>query len=462
LERLSRPSYLDSLFDALGPALDTASATLYREFPYKELDRTVYRHNQKVIQAHLNPPASFHAYRRSVHGDTLVVDVVPVHGLPAEVHAVVLANGTMLPPLGKAIIPARQRGRPGMPVELRFLVPDARRAGPDAELKLEYSVLGAGVRKQREVFAHALLQGIAPAAWNGPDAVDMRTVPFIAVDDAERSVIVKPGQWVLDAPLSIPAGWTVHATAPLRLELRGAGAITARSPFHIEGLPDAPVVITVHGEGGILLLETNGESRWKHVRIDAHGPGGAAVLVFQEAGAALERCDLGAERGRDMVLAVRSRLSLVDCAITGGRDQVTAAYSTLRVHGGHLWGAGDDAISARGGRLEAEGLEVDGPAGSGLKFSVGAEAEVRGGSVRAAKRALEVEQGSRIVLNGTHLISPGTGVDVRDALMRYGPSRVELNGVRIEAGVGQVSAGTGNTIIRDGVRSPSPAAATRP
>lgn len=50
LERFARKEYLDSTFTALQPALDSASAILYGEFPWKELDRTIYYHNQEEIR----------------------------------------------------------------------------------------------------------------------------------------------------------------------------------------------------------------------------------------------------------------------------------------------------------------------------------------------------------------------------------------------------------------------------
>jgi hypothetical protein len=60
LERVSQKAYLDSAFTALAGPLDTASATLYREFPYKELDRSIYYANQKAIQRLLAAPRPLH------------------------------------------------------------------------------------------------------------------------------------------------------------------------------------------------------------------------------------------------------------------------------------------------------------------------------------------------------------------------------------------------------------------
>ena len=77
LERVSRKSWLDSTFTAMKPALDSASATLYREFPYKELDRSIYYKNQQVIRKLLNGPKPFHAYFGGAEQDTVRVTIVP-------------------------------------------------------------------------------------------------------------------------------------------------------------------------------------------------------------------------------------------------------------------------------------------------------------------------------------------------------------------------------------------------
>ncbi|HEY0976819.1 MAG TPA: CotH kinase family protein, partial [Flavobacteriales bacterium] len=72
LERYTKKEWLDSAFRALGGALDTASATLYGEFPYKELDRSLYYRNQRIMARALQLPKPFHAYAQQRSGDTLV------------------------------------------------------------------------------------------------------------------------------------------------------------------------------------------------------------------------------------------------------------------------------------------------------------------------------------------------------------------------------------------------------
>ena len=123
LERISAKRYLDSAFAALSGALDTASATLYAEFPYKELDRAVYYANQRAIRRLLDVPKGCHAYAEGISGDTLTLSLVPINALPVEVDSLRLPDGRGIAPLGRVVVPCRARGKVGRPIRARFLVP---------------------------------------------------------------------------------------------------------------------------------------------------------------------------------------------------------------------------------------------------------------------------------------------------------------------------------------------------
>jgi hypothetical protein len=164
LERVSRKSWLDSTFAALKPALDSASATLYREFPYKELDRSIYYKNQQVIRKLLNGPKPFHAFLEDSVHHVARVTVLPIEGLPMEVYALVLPDGSKVRPMAGYVIPCRKPGRMGQPLELRFETKLASLEG----LKLECSVLGATVKREVEVFPYALRNGLDVKLGSGP------------------------------------------------------------------------------------------------------------------------------------------------------------------------------------------------------------------------------------------------------------------------------------------------------
>ena len=140
LERVSQKHYLDSAFAVLKGPLDTASATMYEEFPYKELDRSIYYKNQIAIGKMLVVPKGFHAYTQSISGDTITFALVPINSLPIQIDSLVLPYGRSFAPLQPTIVTCRERGKVGVPMEVKFVASDVAELPKKA--KLSGHVLG--------------------------------------------------------------------------------------------------------------------------------------------------------------------------------------------------------------------------------------------------------------------------------------------------------------------------------
>ena len=103
LERFSRKEYLDSTFAALAPAMDSASAILYAEFPWKELDKSLYYRNQEVIRKALNRAAEQSmTVEQRAEGPVLVVR--SSGAFPVRVEAVMTSGGAWVAPLADGLV----------------------------------------------------------------------------------------------------------------------------------------------------------------------------------------------------------------------------------------------------------------------------------------------------------------------------------------------------------------------
>lgn len=151
LERVSRKAYLDSAFTALQGPLDTASAMLYAEFPYKELDRSVYYRNQEAIRRLLDTPKACHVYSEGFSGDTLTLTLVPVNALPITLDS--LEFDGRLVALPHQTLPCRQRGKVGEAVRMRFVLPDVGHLPKKSWIAAH--VPGSDRRLRAEVFPYA-------------------------------------------------------------------------------------------------------------------------------------------------------------------------------------------------------------------------------------------------------------------------------------------------------------------
>ena len=437
LERVSRTTWLDSAFTAVQPALDSASATLYREFPYKELDRSVYYSNQKIIRKLLDPPKALHAYLGDNGPDTVRVTVVPIEGLPIEVHALLLPDGTRAFPIGPAIMPVRKPGRMGEPMELNFAVQQKVERG---DLKLECSVLGASVKRFVEVFPYALLDGAANPRMPG---VDPRTLPFLAFDDAARIIAIKPGDWSIVADLELPAGYTVRAAAPLSVSIGKGVRLRSRSPLDWRGLNEAPIRILNDGE--LQLLECRKESVLDGVMVD-----GAGTVLVQESLLRMTRSAFATTGTSDHFTVVRSSVKMKEVGFFGGNDGLTVIASDLQADECEVRGAKDDGLVLRGGRATWKNGMLLGGKGAALKLGVQGEAVVEGGSIGSEADGVEVRDGSGLEVVRCTIEAKGNGIVVKDMERISGPSRVALNATAITVGGKELLPGEGNEVTRDG------------
>lgn len=439
LERVSREDWLDSTFTAAGPALDSASATLYREFPYKELDRAVYYQNQRIIRKLLDPPKAFHAYLRDSGPDTVRITVVPIEALPMEVHELLLPDGSKALPVGRTIIPVRKPGRMGEPVELRFAV--ATKANRGA-LKLLCSVLGASVKREVEVFPMALLDADEAIAL-APLPMDPRSLPWLAFDDEARTITIKPGIAVVDADAELPAGYMVRGVAPLKLRIAKGVRFTSRSPMELSGLPDAPVEL--ENDGALILAGAQAPSQWKGVRA-----AGAGQYVVQEAALRLNDVVLRGGDGAPVITAVRARLQLDRVTIEGGRDGLRAVASEVKASGTSVVGAKDDGLSMQGGQLSWIDGTVEGGKGAALKAGLHARCRVEKAGLRSGANGIELRQGAELELSGGSVEAKEGGIVVKDMQRIAGPSRLLVSEARIEAAGEAVQPGKGNDVKIDG------------
>ena len=437
LERMSDPAWLDSAFTALAGALDTASATLYREFPYKELDRTVYYHNQEVVRRSLDVPKAFHAFRGGWSGDTLHVLAVPINSLPMQVDGLLLPGGEVLTPQDDDLLPSRPRSAPGSPVVFRFVLP-AGTDTTDLPLVVRCRVLGSSVPRDVEVFGHTLLP------WEQVDRAvlapsNIREFPFILQVD-ERTLAIAPGHWTLDQDLIVPEGLVLKARAPLRITLTNGARIISRSPIDWQGREDMPVILEREGDGNDVLVvhQARGQSLLRHVRLPA-------LRTY--------RSDLRVEQvtGLSALTSFAGSLELVDCTFSGGKDQVRTSFTDLRMDRCSLQGSGDDAVTVRGGRAVLSGVSVSDARGIGLKASLGARVEAEGLAVHHAAKGVEGEQGARLTVQGL-LTGCGVGVNAAKAHMRHGAVRIELRNMRYEDNVQDHDVGAGSSITLDGRR----------
>lgn len=444
LERVARPAYLDSSLTALKGVLDTASATLYREFPYKELDPSIFRANQAAIRDLLRIPRVCHAYVQQLQDDSLVLALVPVGALPVRIDSVVLPDGRSIAPQQPVILPCRPEGKVGRPVMLRLHVPGAGELDR-TKLSLRGRVLGAATDRRDPVIPFAWLEdGPAFAAASVP-TVDR--FPFIAVDHDARQVLIRPGTWTIAGDLVLPDGYTCLARAPLKLTFTAGARLRGRAALDLRGEADGP--IELHG-ARIQLMGNAPPSQLRHVRFQALDGGDArAALVWHGAPVVFTDCSFQGTGGRMLALSM-GRATLERVLFTGGHDQLRAEHVEMELRDARFDGAGDDALSLRGGVINGRQVRISGAGGIPLKVSVAAQVRLQQLSIAGSRKGIDAVDGARVAVDGGRISAADVAVHAGAGGARLGPVLIELRQVEVEGGEQRIQRGEGSTVLLDG------------
>ena len=454
LERLAVPAYLDSAFAALKGPLDTASATIYREFPYKELDRALYYANQKAIRRLMASPRPLNAYTQALRGDTLVLMVVPSDALPVQVDSLVLPDGRHFAPRSRTIVPCRPRGGVGSPVEVRFLTGPVNDSLLIGKMELQCRFLGSAVVRNVPVQAFGLrtVQGLA---MPGQKAATFRSFPFIEVDDHAKVVRIRPGAWTVDRDLVIPSGYTVEALAPLKLSLSKGAELVSRSPLRWVGTEEMPILVTSADSSslGVHVIDAAGQSRLEHVHFTglmryANDQVRPAELSFYRSNVSMEHCRFTGTSATLVDLSL-GEAQLRSCRFAGASDQLELHFVRAQVSGSRFDAAKDDAISVEGGGLSIAMSMIVGSRGVGVKASVRAKVDLSGTDLKDLGIGLDGREGASIVMTGGTMDATKAIYAGKDE-MRYGPVTVELKDVDAANAESTSKCGTGSSIVVNG------------
>jgi CotH kinase protein len=441
LERFAQAGYLDSAFGALGAHLDTASAMLYREFPYKELNKGLYYANQRAITKLLYGPKALHAFTQPQRGDTIVIALQPIEALPMRVDHLLLASGERLRPLEEIIVPARPRASVGRVVLARFIGTEG-----DTATHVACRVLGSSAEHQVPISPWSLLS--AQDADLLADLVpNTGEFSFLATDQVARTVTIIPGNWRLHRTLVLPPGYRCMATSPLRLDLAGS-SIVSQGPIHWKGQEGSPIVLvnSTQQASSIQVLGARGASSLVRVHTEAVGE---CSFTFHASDVYLEECFFQGTGGT-LLEASMANVQLVGTVFRGGKDPLRLDYAHTTIEGCVLERAQDDALVAQGGTLIMQRVRVEFAGGAAVKLTHKARCDAHDVFIEQCAIGYEMLDGARLLAEGGGLRQVGRIALAAKRSMVNGAVRMEFNGVEGAVPQAPFEIGEGGLVRLDG------------
>lgn len=277
LERVSNEKYLDEFFDELGEEIIKKKNIIYKDTPSYHFSKDKFYNNQKIIKSQLNPSKSLNAYfeKDLSTQDKIVLSVSNINSFPIEIKNIVYEDSA-LNLIGEGIII-----QPSLEGDLEY-----HRIEFDnpsnfilnneiiSNFKLNYKILGT---------ERILENPISSWSYIEEDFIEEDFIrqevnvsqEMLIVDDINKVISFKQGDWILKEDLVIPEGYSFYILEGTNIDLLEESSILSYSDVQVRGSLENPIKLFSSDETGqgFIVLNANDESNLENVIIsDMNAP----------------------------------------------------------------------------------------------------------------------------------------------------------------------------------------------
>ncbi len=430
LERMSQKEYLDELFKDLDKELKKEINILHKDYPYYHFSEKVFYDNQKFIQSVLNPVKSVNAYVNKIENGKATILVGNIVKMPLVIEGL-LVNETIVAETYELLQPFDGNFVDYKKIEfnLRENI-DASRLGL---LRINYRILGSNKINGNEVLPWDYLN----------ESVIVDTVrkkaelssEILDVNENEKIITIKQGNWVLDNTLVIPKGYKVSGENSV-IDLVNKAMIVSYSDLQFNNVKVISSDKT--GEG---LLVYGSKINFENVEFrDLNAPVKdsfqlTGAITFYESEVNFENVLIkGMKNGDDSVNFVRSKINIKNSRIEdGSMDCVDGDFVTGIIDDFVVVNCGGDGLDFSGSSIEVRNFKAENMGDKGM--SIGENSSVLAFNVIVDKAFIGVASKdlSKLVIDGLKINNVKYGFAVYMKKTEYGTASLIAKNAVIDA-----------------------------
>lgn len=440
LSRITKPDYLNKLFEEIDNSLEKKMRIISLEFPDFKFNRELFYHRQVFFSNILNFPVSIHPYFIQYHQKDnrhlIDVKISNFRTIPVKILSLRLS--------GKEIsvfednAPELSPSIPSQPViakTIQFELPLNFRWKNEYSEKLEidYSLLGLQKRVAAQVIPWADLDDDFLQNERVNQDFKIQSLAFVLIDEMKKKIYFKPGNWTIETSIVFPPGYTIVCKSGTHFDLLNSGSIVSYSPFHFIGTSKKPIYVYSRDSTsqGIILINTKEKSLFNHVifsnlsNIKQEGLDITGAVTFFQAPVEFEHCQFLNNRSEDALNIIDSDFSIKHCRFHNNlSDAIDVDFGKGMIKNSIFTDTGNDAIDISGSELEIHNIKINGAGDKGL--SVGEKSkmkaidiEIMNTTIGAASKDL-----SELIITKATLKNNKTGLAVFKKKSEFGPGRI--------------------------------------
>jgi hypothetical protein len=444
LEEVSQPVYVEKLFTDIDLELQRNLAIIYSESPQFDYSTEVLNRNQQYIRTVLHPVRGLIAYLQQPLADRLNLQLGNPHYLPTVVLDAVCGEWTLQPAQQNLMLPGKSESSIISYQPLAFALPEGMAWKDEMllQLRVRYQVLGTSSVQTATVTHWPYMTAAQLDMDPTRKPPNVGEFDFLVVDDQQRQISIKPGEWTIASDLVIPPGYHFRCEGGVTLNLTADAIVISYSPWELSGTQDAPVVIrSLDSKGEAVAIMNAGErSSLEHVVFQNLGeprrPGWAltGAVTFYESPVEFHHCRFQDNRSEDSLNTVRTSFLISDCHFSHTQgDAFDADFCDGKVTSSTFTNIGNDGIDISGSHAEIERVRCEQLGDKGLSIGEKSTAVVRDVDVRGARIGFAVKDLSSFHGQQITLSQCQYGVVTLRKKPEYGPASGDVRALQMQS-----------------------------
>ena len=437
LERMADPAYLKTFLAEHDKEIQDNLGIIYSEFPEFNYSPVILQKNRETIAESLDPIKGIHAYLSKTEGSVLTLQIGNIQSWPIEIRALSLADGSLIAPDTKPVLKPHAPSRPVSFSTISFRLPKDIQLEDSLRNKLavQYAVLGSSVNRMTDVFPHPLIDEEIVQSDFLRQPPNIRDFKFIGVDQATRTISMKPGTWIIRKSVIIPPGYRVICSGGTTLSLEKGSRILSHSPLFFAGKKEAKIIVRsedLTGQG-LAVFETSERSLLEHVifeNLTNPTQGGwslTGAVTFYKADVSFASCVFRSNQCEDFVNVIRADVSIDDCLFTDVfSDAFDGDFCTGHYTNVAFVNIGNDALDVSGSTIDIQGMSVTGAGDKGISLGENSHATVSDVEIKDSEIGIAIKDLSGADLTDIDITNTKVGFVLFQKKPEYGPARATV------------------------------------
>ncbi|WP_421810424.1 hypothetical protein [Flagellimonas sp.] len=446
---VSSPEFINGFMDKYFQELNDLYFELSGEFPEASLDYTILQHNANLIKKKIQPNTIVGASLIQHNQNQMTLEIRNFAEFPVVVDGLVLQNGKSLnqTPFEQLIIDSNDT------IDFSYRLKDAfnnafvskknkeggfRYPKDLKKIQLKYHLLGSTTHKLSPIFPYASRFDEDVVANNQLKS-NIREFGFILIDEDEKTIVLKSGNYVLDKVLHIPENYRVEIEAGFNLDLVDNASVISYSPIFFNGTASNPInIYSDDGSGGgVFVSSTSVPSIVQHVNFtNLSVPQMASwslsgAVNFNEAQVQIKNCVFKKNRSEDALNIIRSKFEIDSIAfVETFSDSFDGDFVEGSISNSTFTNSGNDGIDVSGSTIEISNIYIENPADKGVSAGEGSTITGRNVTVIGGEIGMVSKDLSRITLTDVLIENTRLAISCFQKKSEFGPGIIDLNKVQ--------------------------------